>query len=411
MPLNSSQQTAFEKLQEFIIGTETFFSLEGGGGFGKTYLLNELEQALIDFNKIQAIFNSKPLGKLHYTATTNKAATLLNKDGKTVYKYLQATPFKNYETGELNYKYSHDMNSLNNDIVLIDEASMLGHSPANRLAAIATHPAKVIFISDPFQFAPVGSNVSLVEQFKNELKIGSVELTEPVRQDADSHLYQICHRMREAVRHQIYAPILQGKGIRFVDAKTFKGEILESFKANLDTRVISYENAQAENYNSYIRKKLYGTHFFRVGDPVVVANAYSHGKKGLNLPVETQLTISEISDPIHEGTLAHCNVKFSVGTAVYKIPVDKPTYLNELKKATLRGKKHGDWSPYYRLKEEYLDIRDAFSCTGHKAQGSTYDKVFIDFNNLTQIQDLNTFLRAVYVAISRARFEVVIYGL
>jgi exodeoxyribonuclease-5 len=58
-----------------------------------------------------------------------------------------------------------------------------------------------------------------------------------------------------------------------------------------------------------------------------------------------------------------------------------------------------------------LDIRDAFACTVTKSQGSTYEKVFLDYSNIATCWDLNSLARLRYVGISRAKQTVIIYGL
>ena len=60
------------------------------------------------------------------------------------------------------------------------------------------------------------------------------------------------------------------------------------------------------------------------------------------------------------------------------------------------------------------DIDYAFAITANKAQGSTYDNVFIDLNdicftNTGMLRDnKDEMLRRLYVAISRARHEVIL---
>ena len=107
--------------------------------------------------------------------------------------------------------------------------------------------------------------------------------------------------------------------------------------------------------------------------------------------------------------------------------------LNELitdaKNAT-GGTRVKKWKKYYDFKKNYLlasniiskdnrilykrDIDYGFSITAHKSQGSTYDVVFVDINdmifdkNKLMYNDINDMLRRLYVACSRARKELIL---
>ena len=58
----------------------------------------------------------------------------------------------------------------------------------------------------------------------------------------------------------------------------------------------------------------------------------------------------------------------------------------------------------------YPDLRYTYASTINKAQGSTYDTVYIDLNDLAKCNDRDLQLRLLYVAVSRARHKVVFTG-
>lgn len=408
MKLNNGQQAVFEQLQEFIASDHTFFALQSGGGYGKTFLLNYLEECIPQLNKVREVLQLPLIGKMLYTATTNKAASLLGNNSSTIHKLFSIRPQTNYRTGTVSYHVAEG-NELYEELLIIDEASMLDPDIFNIVKQKVRGKAKVIFALDPYQLAPIGYAEPIVNDLIRQLGIPHAELTEPMRQDKDSHLFQMCDLLRSAVRDQHYYPLVQGKGIRFVDAPTFQGEYLDAFKDNQDLRIITHENTQVEQHNNYIRKQLYGTDVFQVGDKVVVATAMPDNP---DVKVESTYTIQYISPKQNDSYMDIYIVDIGMGTML-KIPANKNQYFLRLKKAQREAKQSGDWTTYYSLKNNYLDIRDTFTCTAHKSQGSTYDRVFLDFNNLALISshDLNTFLRAFYVAVSRARHEVVVFGL
>ena len=62
------------------------------------------------------------------------------------------------------------------------------------------------------------------------------------------------------------------------------------------------------------------------------------------------------------------------------------------------------WKEYYRLKE-ILDapIEYSYAITVHKAQGSGYDNVFVDFDNINFCNNNMEKLRLLYTAVSRTK--------
>jgi hypothetical protein len=66
------------------------------------------------------------------------------------------------------------------------------------------------------------------------------------------------------------------------------------------------------------------------------------------------------------------------------------------------------WFDFYRLQKYFADLRPGYCLTVHKSQGSTYNNVFIDVNDIVSNPDHEETLRCLYVAVSRASENVVI---
>lgn len=62
------------------------------------------------------------------------------------------------------------------------------------------------------------------------------------------------------------------------------------------------------------------------------------------------------------------------------------------------------------MESRWIDLRAAYACTINKAQGSTYDKVFIDLDDIRRCNSGNQIARMLYVAVSRARHQVIFTG-
>jgi hypothetical protein len=93
-----------------------------------------------------------------------------------------------------------------------------------------------------------------------------------------------------------------------------------------------------------------------------------------------------------------------------KLPVDRVHHAQLLNYYKRVGKNGGGWVDYYHLKNNFPDLRQRDAATTHKAQGSTYDTVFIDLSDISTCHQPNTVARMLYVAFSRARTRVFLYG-
>jgi hypothetical protein len=88
------------------------------------------------------------------------------------------------------------------------------------------------------------------------------------------------------------------------------------------------------------------------------------------------------------------------------VPVDREHFSSLIK----YYKNQKNWKLFFQLKNNYPDLRPRDACTVHKAQGSTHNTVFIDLQDLSTCRDPVVAARLLYVAFSRARQRVVLYG-
>jgi ATP-dependent exoDNAse (exonuclease V) alpha subunit len=87
-----------------------------------------------------------------------------------------------------------------------------------------------------------------------------------------------------------------------------------------------------------------------------------------------------------------------------------PESRQEWKDAIKEARELEDFEAVQEMTEEWIDLRAAYSCTINKSQGSTYDKVFIDLDDLKKCRDTNQLARMLYVGVSRARNNVYLTG-
>ena len=88
------------------------------------------------------------------------------------------------------------------------------------------------------------------------------------------------------------------------------------------------------------------------------------------------------------------------------VPVDRDHYNNLIKYFS----KTKNWDRYFYMKNTFPDLRQPDASTVHKSQGSSYDTVFIDMSNISTCHNSTQVARMLYVAFSRARSRIILYG-
>ena len=87
-----------------------------------------------------------------------------------------------------------------------------------------------------------------------------------------------------------------------------------------------------------------------------------------------------------------------------------PKRHSDAKALLKRLAKKKEWVDFFSIKETWLDLRPSYASTVHKSQGSTYETTFIDMSDIGKCRIPSDVARMVYVAITRASQQVIIYG-
>ena len=66
------------------------------------------------------------------------------------------------------------------------------------------------------------------------------------------------------------------------------------------------------------------------------------------------------------------------------------------------------WRDYWKFYESFHFLRHGYAITSHRSQGSTYEKVFVDANDILRNRNRGEAFRCLYVACTRARRELII---
>ncbi|MAE00999.1 ATP-dependent DNA helicase [Pseudoalteromonas lipolytica] len=336
------------------------FALTGGAGTGKTFTTK-----LIVDSYLRLGFTIYPV------ALSGKAARRLQQsigiETMTIARLLRETA--------INEK---------NNVLLVDEASMLDAYTMWRLITLFSDETRILLVGDPYQLPPINAGFILNDVIKSGV-INHVELDVVKRQGADSSVPAYSN----AIRHGIMPESLTTADITFHEST---GDILQ----DAVTAYSEYDNAMiVAPTNNTVRKaniilqgvvnpnsKLLdltdmpitkGSYDFREGDPIVI-------------------TLTSHKHDVQNGTL---------GVIKSAEPTDEYACVIELEDLDEKGNKRVlkvDWQLF-----EYIDL--AYCLTLHKLQGSQASNVIVLLERGVLLD--RSWL---YTAVTRAENKVHIIG-
>lgn len=416
--LNAGQKAAVEGFFEFLMDPDqTELHISGPGGVGKTFTMSYFIDSVIpQYHATCELLGIKP--KYHTAmmcATTNKAAAVLQEATKrptsTVHNLFNLTVSNNFRTGEVDLIPKKSFRILKNMVIFIDEGSMIDWKLLKYIRE-GTMDCKIVFISDHCQLPPVKENLSPI--YSGDLKM--FELLEPVRNAEQPALMALCQQVRETVLTGEFKPIKIIPGVvDLFDAEQMEAQIQTDFvHQNKNARILCYSNNQVLAYNDYVRTFRQLGSDLTVGE-ILVNNSAVELNDGEILSVEEEVTITNICG--HSTVTLNNEVEMAVQVVDLMnsygetygnilVPSDKDHY----RRLISYYQKEKNWSVYFYLKNQFADLRPRDACTIHKSQGSTYDTVYIDMADVSSCHNPKLAARLLYVAVSRARSRIIMYG-
>ncbi len=405
-------------------------------GTGKTYVCRH-------------IYNN--LKNVKILCPTHKAKSLFLKDGirnvETIHRFLNSTEEIDEKTGERKFILNEPINLSEINLIIVDECSMVNENMFELLESIIDIP--IIYTGDCHQLPPVGEEISLVfSKIQNK-----IILTENMRsKDSISNIY--LEKFRKSINENIKVHISR-------DKKHNINTMLNTYKLNKKNSIIclAYTNKQVKYYNKLIRKHLFLNNendilqSYYVGEKLLFNGFRDFGNKKYYTSDEiiiNKLKIVKKFIPYCHCSCNHilidcedCNkindlcfycdkhsnkkikkcdkcgingrnypgfhisfyqIEDQFRTIWYKPFVCDLDKLNkifkQLKDFCKKKQEIKYWRYFYFLKNKYnAYLTYSYSMTIHKSQGSGWDIVFMDINNIRLGRELAP--RLSYTAISR----------
>lgn len=466
--LTSDQKTAYENIIKFI--NEPYnpnnykIALSGAAGTGKTYLI-----------KLLLKNSNLSYSQINLAAPTHKAVRVLGEAIQlpvvlsTMASDLGFRP--NYDSAKFDIKNPPfdpkgkvkllDRKPL---LYIMDEASMIGRGELYYIEKFCKQiNCKILFIGDATQLPPVNETYS--PAFKG-LKL--YELKQIVRQGEDNPVSRLLEILRYDVQHKTFYFIKQIKSIPYkmnedntkgymtVNTTDFNKIVYEYFNdekltENVDLcKLIAYTNSAVNGWNNVIRQSIIKDSNKAVLTKHDLLISYTNLVDSFNSSI-----INNSEDYIIHDIVNYTHPTYSIKgfmirlKAIHGGKVTSPIFvmdhsdafsvkmylkisnelLNTAKNASASGRSAA-WKAYFKFKEgcllltnivnaknEILFSRDldyGFALTAHKSQGSTFNNVFVDVDDIvfdkfgmlySNIDEIN---RRLYVACSRCKDKLIL---
>lgn len=470
--LTSGQSSLIDELEKFLSDQTPCFLLKGYAGTGKTFLMKGLTDFLLKSKRNFVI--AAPTGraaKVISQKTKHKACTI----HKTIYSSKELKEFKTKdEDGTETFKFYFEVRiseDPTNTVYIIDEASMISNvyseSEFFRFGSgfllkdliryinfdNNDHSKKIIFIGDNAQLPPVNMNFSpaLDGRYLQEncgLVSNEFELTEVVRQKANSGILHNATKIRQSLKENIFNKLdieTDFKDINKTKYEELLPKYLQACNNTIDeeTIIIAYSNSAVKGYNDFVRN-----HFFpnqktiTVGDKVILlSNNYNYPQMELlngdiGFVVEVSQTTESRTIPLKRKNSKDVVEEINVPLTFRNVTI---TFTDEnFKKHDIECKiienllysHHRDLSSD-ELKALYIDfkirnknlkggtqpfkdalrsdkyfnalrIKFGYAITCHKAQGGEWENTFL--NCKTSMGYFNSsYFRWLYTGITRAK--------
>ncbi len=366
--------------------------ITGGPGTGKTTIINAIITMMEEVGLSVAL-----------CAPTGRAAKRLTEtcgmEGKTIHRLLEI----NFSEGEKQHFARCECNPLDEDVIIVDEMSMVDISLMYSLLKALKPTARIIMAGDADQLPSVGAG-NVLRDIISSCKIPTVRLNEIYRQAAESMIIVNAHRINSGEK-----PLLNEKGKDFFHIGRTAGTDIAETLADLYTRRIP--NAYGFNPLSDIQV-------------VTPARRTMLGVSELNKRLQEKLNPQDKK----KGEKKVGETVFRIGDKVMQIKNNYIITWKDIKTGREgEGVFNGDIGiiDYISTKEHQIgviydgerlvkydftgldELELAYAVTVHKSQGSEFPVVIMPlFPFAPQLMSRNL----LYTALTRARQLVILVG-
>ena len=415
--LNKEQIEAIENICNHSISIIT-----GGPGTGKTFTIAQM---------VRMIYDKNPNIHLALVAPTGKAGQRMKESLQNAIKENDIslpepmTIHRLLGIGNNGMPYYHKNNPLSYEIIIIDEASMLGIELAKNLLMAIKPKSKIILLGDTHQLSAVDAGSVLFDLCKLDiLKNNQTNLIQSKRFNNESGIGKLAHliNQKEFIDIDFFQNIISAssdlffKDINSDNDKSFYDDLLKPYydgensyfylTKQIKNTFFQMDEEQQKNYLTLLNKSL---NQYRI---LTASHSFICGDHSINHYIKiAHRDYLELSPEFSRFSWYHGRP-----VMVLKNRYDLGLFNGDIGICLQNGRKSNQLAVYFYEKSlkifpiHMFDddiVESSYAITIHKSQGSEFDTVAITFNDDNQ-RILSKEL--IYTAITRAKKQVKIYS-
>ena len=357
----------------------------------------------------------------HSLAPTNKAAEGTAKghgEYAPIYSLLGLRIDKSGELKELVSGEKPDLTDI--DIIVIDEAGMINRNLMDILQYHTTEMGgslKIVLMGDAAQLPPVGEPLSPIWK----LAAPRVHLQTVMRHD--NQILQLVTHIRGQV-DSLQSSLKLGsnndgqEGVWKMTKAQFKMKLYEAategqFADGNRMKCVAWRNVRVGEYNDLIRGGIFGSEalpgWYLPGDRVIAAGPCKNGDDEMLLATDEEATVLEIREAKHPGESKYQMLELKCQTEDGRYirlwvlhPASAAVFAQDCESLAHAARSDGRlWRKFWNLKDLFHEVKYAYAITAHRAQGSTYENVYVDTGDILLNRNRKEALQCLYVATSR----------
>ncbi len=410
MQYTDDQLKTIDIFIEFLaVPDQKFMVIQGAAGSGKSTLIKYMAKMAEKHKAMSALLMGKHKSDVGFNlvlaATTNPASAVLQNftqtPAGTIHSHLGLVVRNDFTTGKKFLQLKKNAEPITDSLIIIDEASMID-SALFEMIDKQTINCKIVMIGDQYQLAPVSQTETVMET----LTCPKATMNKIMRNSGI--IMKTGSQYRSSVENGLFIPMPTGhQELCMVNGATFKEKMEAAYMNDYDAKavkVIAWTNKRVQAYSDHIRTAKGYPKRFQTGEQVITNKPILI--KGHHISVDSNVTITRMGQ----------TSVTTMGVIGRMVEIDGCTtsFLpdsSEAERVLLKNlSKKKNWTDYFDVKDNWLDLRLPYACTVHKSQGNTYDTVFIDLSDIGKCKIPSDVARLLYVAISRARKQVYLYG-
>lgn len=442
--LTNSQEELKVKLKNFLKGSERIFRIIGRPGVGKTHMTKISLSELIN-----ADLESQSRGtdiQVAGIALAHQAKKVLGQHIPNVFTFAKAYGLKEviHKNGSRTFEFdkfaeNFPIGESPIPVFVHDEISQYTEDMLRIVLEKTPIFSKIILMGDKGQLPPIDPDNKMgVDEdspvFDLELREDCQhELTERVRQSKGNSILDLSDVIREEIFGDqnikrvldiIKIPKMDNSiGYDFISYPMLNKHIEN--KDLLETTLIAFRNITIDYFNLDIRNYLLKNPKDDLIDSDIICMTDNFYHKQSDGYIDYKLFNSDFFRIVKVYTKY---IRFSSGIKIYKIEVYVGKIENEKTKELIIPTEKGyveydkaleemaekcnnkkmRWEVFWNFKKLFCSCNYGYAITAYKAQGSTYDTVYVDINDILLTKPLTPKrkLQTIYTAITRARYSV-----